>query len=222
MSCGRSCAAAITALILVLPVGGAAQAPVLPSDAASSTTPAQQKRRIPSHQYLDEAARVMTMIPETSFKGDGQKKLAELRKHFAELISAYDRNPDPFVYPAVPGDDDVKSAPKTDLPNWKKAFTEVETDLAAILGGDSAVPSPVLAPSTAAVPVNTAGTAATPDNTAVGTAGQARAINAGSLAGAVGAKNLDPEIRRQLEQFRLNVELFFAATTMNLQSEATR
>src|SRR5207247_679533 len=79
MSCGRSCAAAITALILVLPVGGAAQAPVLPSDAASSTTPAQQKRRIPSHQYLDEAARVMTMIPETSFKGDGQKKLAELR-----------------------------------------------------------------------------------------------------------------------------------------------
>jgi len=35
-------------------------------------------------------------------------------------------------------------------------------------------------------------------------------------------KNLDPEIRRQLEQFRLELELFFAATTMNFESEAAR
>ena len=89
MSSGRSRAVVITALILVLPVGGAAQAPVLPSDVAPPTVPARQNARIPSHHYLDEAARVMTTIPEASLKGEGQKRLAELRKHFAELIGDF-------------------------------------------------------------------------------------------------------------------------------------
>jgi hypothetical protein len=69
------------------------------------------------------------------------------------------------------------------------------------------------------VPTGTAGT------TTAAPAAQAGAIsatNAGLLVGAIGVQNLDPTVRRQLEQFRLEVELFFAATTMNLESETTR
>jgi hypothetical protein len=70
-----------------------------------------------------------------------------------------------------------------------------------------------------------AGSTAAPINapaTGAPQAAQAGGINAGIMVGAIGVENLDPTVRRQLEQFRLDVELFFAATTMNLQSETTR
>jgi hypothetical protein len=40
---------------------------------------------------------------------------------------------------------------------------------------------------------------------------------AGALLAAIGVKNLDPDVRRQLELFRRNLELFFASTTMGLE-----
>ena len=204
---------AMAALVLALPLRGVGQAPVLSSDVAPVSKPAQQNAGTAPRQYLNEAARVMMTIPERSTKGEAQKKLAELRKHFAELISAYDKNPDPFVYPAVPGDEDLKIDNKSEPPNWKKSFTGVENVLVNILGAVAQAGS---------TPAPSGATGTTGTTTGAPQAPQAGSVNAGLLAGAVGVKNLDPEVRRQLEQFRLDVELFFAAMTMNLESEATR
>ena len=109
--------------------------------------------------------------------------------------------------------------------------------LAAILGGGSALPSSTAAGAgtivaAASPPVGTSGTTTTAlasSGTTVNTqiSGGADATPTSSLGtaavvGEIGIKNLDPEVRRQLEQFRLKLELFFAATTMNLESEAAR
>jgi hypothetical protein len=290
----------MAALFLTFPHGGAAAQVVLPADATSSTTPTQQNNRTSSRAYLDEAARVFESIPPGSLKDEAQKRVATLRKHFAELISTYNSNSNPFVYPAVPQSDDYKSTKKDEAVNWKMAFTEVENDLAGILGGGATLPVPtssalgatvnagetVVAPAApivvqgttgqivltpqspqaAAVPptqpapapprstvpapaapvatdarglpapaidraaevaaqpvsAGTAGTSAVAAAAQTAQAGAITAGNAGLLVGAVGVPNLDPAVRRQLEQFRLNVELFFAATTMNFESETTR
>jgi hypothetical protein len=305
MNCKRPRALVTAALILTLPLAAAAQTPSPLSDAAPLTKPTQQNGPTSSQGYLNEAARVFETIPQASLKDEAQKRFAALRKHFAGLISTYNKNSDPFVYPAVPQSDDYKSTKKDEAVNWKMAFTEVENDLAGILGGGATLPAPgstlpATAPSAATGPVMTAGTVVTPGSAGVqGTTGQivqtpeatqtpqasqvpqatpappgaiialpgtavatdARsaltptvdpttgiavpagstaaptnaagtttapqtaqlgAINAGILVGAIGVQNLDPAVRRQLEQFRLDVELFFAATTMNLQSETAR
>ena len=47
-------------------------------------------------------------------------------------------------------------------------------------------------------------------------------IQQAPAAGPTGIKNLDPAVRKQLEQFRLQVELFLAAATMNLEGETAR
>ena len=80
-------------------------------------------------------------------------------------------------------------------------------------------------PSAATAPTAGAATTAPAGGGAVATTGVAAStgtINGGLIAGAIGVKNLDPEVRRQLEEFRLHVELFFAATTMNLEAETAR
>jgi hypothetical protein len=113
--------------------------------------------------YLSQADSALSAVPQESLKKDGQKQLAALRKHFAELVNAYRTNPDPFVPPAVAEPADVKAEANGDPVNWKEKFSDVEKDVAGILGG---VPSPPPA-----------------------------------------------DVRRQLEQFRLEVELFFASAT---------
>lgn len=209
----------------------------------------------------------MKAVSDSSLKGEGKERVAELRKHFAELVSAFSANPDPFLPPILTSNVNSKGEEKIDTTNWKEAFTQVENDLTNILGAGETPPEP--APPGSGTPINApAPVPSSPDNTAIGTTGQvpqspdaspatpppvvntpraptgeasaappatatgtapvptptapAGTINAGLLAGAIGIKNLDPEVRRQLEQVRLNVELFFAATTLNLEGEAAR
>jgi hypothetical protein len=269
---------AIATAISLLPVGSAAQTPVS-TQPAPSTTPAGEGVRTGALRHLTEADRVVRSISDAPLKSDGKKRLASLRKHFAELTASYNMNPDP-VAPAIPdATGDAKAGKAVGSANWKAAFTDVENDLAGILGGGGTMPTPApsgagapvytvgsvpsnnaaigttgqsvqdspvaagnppaVPPGTAAPPANTpsqpvASTTAAPTNTpsqpvtsttAPGAA-QAQPVfgaNAGMLAGAIGIPNLDPEVRRQLEEFRLNVELFFAATLMNFEAEtATR
>jgi hypothetical protein len=141
----------VTALLLVLlPLAAVAETPL---------------------DHLSQAERMLSAVLQDSLKKDEQKQLAELRKHFAELVNAYRINGDPFVPPAVTQPADVEPDAKSKPANWKESFSAVEKDLAGLLGG---VPS--LPPSDA---------------------------------------------RRQLEQFRLELELFFASATLDLKNETS-
>jgi hypothetical protein len=250
----------LAVLFCSLTIGAAAQ-DVPP--APISSAPALQAKAAGSARHLDEAAAVMKTVSDSSLNSDGRKRLAELQRHFAELVESYQKSPDAFADPAVgsEGDDADNNEASADA-NWKEMFTLVERDLSGILGAGPALPagspanaSPVIAvttrggavagttgqlpqtatatpnaqatPNTQATPATPTAGAETPAPTAgaVATTGATTSIgtiNGGLVAGAIGVKNLDPEVRRQLEEFRLHVELFFAATTMNLEGETAR
>jgi hypothetical protein len=102
-------------------------------------------------------------------------------------------------------------------PRGAVAGTTGELPPASTAGNSAGSPSNSPAdPASATQPTGGAAVATTGVATSTGT------INGGLIVGAIGVKNLDPEVRRQLEEFRLHVELFFAATTMNLEAETAR
>jgi hypothetical protein len=238
----------LTAFVALSPARGVAQAPETPSTTISGTT-AQQSDKSTPLQHLHEAESLLNSIPQDSpkLKKDGKKKFSELRERFAGLMKAYQANGDPFVPAAVDQKADVKPEKGAAPANWKMYFSDVESDLAGILGGGSSLPpsTPAGAGSIVvggAAPVSTSGTTTTPIatpgaapvDTPVATAGSQTSVGSATtptptssigttaVVGEIGIKDLDPEVRRQLEQFRLEVELFFAATTMNLEKESTR
>lgn len=122
--------------------------------------------------HLGQAERILSAVPQGSFKKDEQKQLGELRKHFAELRNSYSTAAGAGAPPATAPATDVKPDPKSDSVDWRMKFSEVEKDLASILAG---VSSP-------SVPAS--------------------------------------DVRRQLEQFRLELELFFASATLGIADEA--
>jgi hypothetical protein len=263
----------LAAFIALSPAAGAAQAPETPTTTASgnganTATTAQQSDNPVPLQHLREAERLLKSVPQDSpkLKKDGKKKFSELRERFAGLMKAYQANGDPFVPAAVEQKADLKPGKEAAPVNWKEYFSDVEGDLADILGGGSSLPpstpagagsivlgtvapagtsgtatTPVAAPG-AATPTATSGSTTTPVATADAapvatpgaTAGSQTSVSSATtptptssigttaVVGEIGIKDLDPEVRRQLEQFRLEVELFFAATTMNLEKESTR
>ena len=225
----------LMACIALSPLASAAQT----SENPSTRTTAQQAGRSAASQHLAEAERLLNSIPQDlpNLKKDAKKKWSELRERFAGLVKAYQANGDPFVSPAVDQEADLKSDKESAPASWKMYFSDVESDLAGILGGGSALPSSTPAgagtiAASAAQPVGTTGTTTTavaaPGTTVnaqiSGSADTTSTSSVGTAAvvGEIGIKNLDPEVRRQLEQFRLELELFFASTTMNLESEAAR
>ena len=225
----------LTACIALSPTPGAAQT----SENPPTTTTAQQAGGSVASQHLAEAERLLNSIPQDwpNLKKDAKKQFSELRGRFAGLVKAYQANGDPFVPAAIDEEAELKSDKQSAPANWKMYFSDVEHDLAAILGGGSALPSSTAAGAgtivaAASPPVGTSGTTTTAlasPGTTVNTqisggtdATPTSSIGTAAVVGEIGIKNLDPEVRRQLEQFRLKLELFFAATTMNLESEAAR
>jgi hypothetical protein len=238
----------------------ATQTPAVPS-AAAPTTAAPPKPTVTPDEYLSAAAQSFMAVSTENLKsGDAKNRMADLKKHFGQLLSTYKSNADPFVPPAVPQPEDLTTDEKAQARNWKMAFSDVESDLAGILGGGSVLPEPQPLSSAGAVPVGTVGTVgtvpvvapngngapgvpvpanqaatgaangvatngATPQPGSVPATGgatvngaaageQIGAVNAGAIAGGVGVKDLDPNVRLQLEQFRRDVELFFASAMM--------
>ena len=228
----------LTAGIALSPPAIAAQTPENPP---ATTTIAQQPARSTPTQYLGEAERLLNGIPQDSpkLKKDAAKRFSELRDRFAELVKAYQANGDPFVPAAVNQEADVKSDKKSAPVNWKESFSDVEHDLAVILGGGGALPPSTTAGAGSivagsAAPVGTSGTTTAPVLTPGATASTTQisgnsntsptpGVGTAAVVGDVGTNDLDPEVRRQLEQFRLELELFFgAATTMNLETGGAR
>jgi hypothetical protein len=237
----------VAALIALVPLAGAAQTPT--GDSVSPVKVVKVVKAVEPvkpAQPAPPAAKVFGNISQASLKKDGQERVTALRKHFAELVSSYKANGDPYLPPGVEQASDLQDTKpdarkdaKSNPVNWKIAFSEVESDLAGILGGGYS-PLPVVTAGTVQGVVTSTGTAvqgttgviAVPGTTrtttvatdaatgapvavdqAAGTVQNPVAppagINAAILMGAIGVENLDPEVRRQLEQFRLNLELFF-------------
>jgi hypothetical protein len=112
--------------------------------------------------HLAEATRLLGAVSATDSRPkDLTKRLDTLRTHLGELVTAFQANGDPFAPSASAPKPDEGSAARKDPPNWKASFTQVEKDVAAILGG---------------VPIEP-----------------------------------PPELRKQLEAFRLEIELFYAS-----------
>jgi len=215
----------LTASIALSPSLSRAQTPENPSTTPTTTaTAAQQTGRSAPLQHLGEGERLMNSIPLDSpkLKKDAKKKISELRERFAGFVKAYQVNGNPFVPAAVVQEADLKSEKETPPATWKEYFSDVEHDLAGILGGGSAlasstpagagsvgvpgVPVPVGTSGTTPGPVSTPGIAAGTQTS--GASDTTTTSNAGTVAvvGEIGIKDLDPEVRRQLEQFRLELE----------------
>jgi hypothetical protein len=186
-----------------------AAAVVLSLSAATGTeaqTPAPAEPT--SADYLERARTVLNGIPDKPQGEDADELIADLKRHFAAMSAMY-RNEKPA--PAA--------TTETTPSSWKDLFSVVERDIAKIIGAGSAlgpatagaaapvaeaaIPAPPAAPAPPGAPVPTAGQAGADGNVGLlGVAGVAKVST-------IGIEDLDPQVRKQVEQFRSEVELFF-------------
>lgn len=112
---------------------------------ASGTADAQEMK---AREHLDRARAMLERIPASPAGHEAEDKAAELRAHFVQMTEALDRK---------------------DEADWKLRFSDVERDLAKIIGGGTYSTTP------SALPVDSAaGVAVVPSP--VGTAGQTRVV----------------------------------------------
>ena len=196
-------------------------------------------------QFLAAAKQLLDAVPTNSLGKDAQKKLAQLRDGFKNLVANYQTQSSP----AVPTATDTAKA----TADWKTKFDEVERDLTSILGGGASLSStsttavgtggvvtsasaaqpaggePSTGTGSTAPPVPATGAPSAPATASsptqpVGSSGTGNVTAQGATVAAlggvaveeIGVKNLDPGIRRQLEQVRRNIELFYDAGTQTL------
>ena len=190
-------------------------------------------------QHLADAARRLDSLPK-KVAGDAQQPLADLRKHFAELDKAYRAQGDQVAQPILAGDvaaPDAQADParQATAVAWQDVFSVVERDLALLIGGGatSAAASPARpatappAPSkpvantpdpTAAapeIPSASATPSGTPSGVAPGVAEDVTTLTdvvGSTKVNELGLKDLDPVTHEGLDQFRMELELFYAAT----------
>jgi hypothetical protein len=116
------------------------------------------------------------------------------------------------------GTSGTAAAPPATTPAIPDGTQSGQTTTAATPVTPSNVPGTTVAgsESTQAAAGTPAGAIGTPANTVVTPAG---GLSTGSVVADIGIKDLDPVVRHQLEQLRLEVELFFAAATMDFENQ---
>jgi hypothetical protein len=218
---------AVAVAAFLAPIAVAAQQPV-------STDPLTNPT-----QHLADAGQRLDSIPK-NVPADAQQPLADLRKHFAELDKAYRSHAieigqpilaDDIAAPAAQADPAKQATPVA----WQEVFSVVERDLALLIGGGaSAVAISPVPPSAApaappkpaantldptAAPPETPEATATPSGTPPGVApGVAEDVTAltdvvgSEKVNELGLKDLDAATRAGLDQFRMQLELFYAST----------
>ena len=217
----------------------AAQAPTTtlepgPPDHPATPPPA----KLEPQQFLATAKQLLDAVPTNSLGKDGQKKLAQLRDDFKNLVANYQARSST----AVPTATDTAK----DASDWKTKFDDVERALTSILGGGALLnttsttavgtggivtSAPAGQPSVAGQPTGTSSPSQPAPTTGssttqpvgssgagetIATAGSTGAVLGGVAVEEIGVKNLDPGIRAQLEQVRRNIELFYDAGTHTL------
>jgi len=166
-----------------------------PAPSAASTPGATGRDQSPTAQpvsaaqRLAAASKILGEIPDRDLKSDVKDLLAQVRKHFSEMVSlsgkAEARTEDKVVERQIPvtapaGTSGTKSDPEKS--DWKEKFSDVERDVTAMIGGG---------PSTAIA--GTSNPSASP------------------MPG-VAVKDVPAEVTKKLNEFRIQIELFYAAT----------
>jgi hypothetical protein len=160
--------------------------------------------RVDPQQYLGTAkqlldavpTKLLDAVPTKSLDADAQIKLSRLREDFTNLVTKYQTR-------SLTAPSSSVSVTKN-VVDWKMKFADVERDLTLILGGRS---------SSGASSTTAVGTTGVVTST-VRPAGADSSADLEGVAGSeIGVKNLNPGVRRQLEQVRTSVELFYDATS---------
>jgi len=162
-----------------------------PAPSAASTPGATGRDQSPVAQPVSAAQRLATAskmladVQDTGLKSEGKELLAQVRKHFSEMVSlngkAEAKTEDQVIERQIPATAPVGTRSETERSDWKEKFSDVERDLTALIGGG---------PST-------------------GTASGAPA--AAPTTGA-GVKDLPADVAKQLNEFRIQLELFYAGS----------
>jgi hypothetical protein len=207
---------ALAIAAFLAPIAATAQQPV-------STDPISN----PS-QHLADAGKQLDSIPN-KVAGDAKEPLADLRKHFAELDKAYRAQGNGIGQPIL-AEGAATPVSQADLAKqeaplvWQDVFSVVERDLALLIGGGAiteATPSiPPTAPAAparpaAGTPDPTTAPPATPPQVAPGLAENPTPLADMVISNKVnerGLKDLDPATHTALDQFRVQLELFYAST----------
>jgi hypothetical protein len=166
-----------------------------PAPSAASTPGATGRDQSPTAQpvtaaeRLAAASKILGEIPDRDLKSDVKDLLAQVKKHFSEMVSlsgkAEAKTEDQVVERQIPVTAPVgTSGTRSDgeKSDWKAKFSDLERDVTAMIGGG---------PSTA-IPGS-----ATP--------------SASPMPG-VGIKDVPADVTKQLNEFRIQIELFYAAT----------
>jgi len=191
MNLKRSAAIAVTVSALA---GGVAYAQD-PAPSAASTPGATGRDQSPVAQpvtageRLATASRILGDVQDRDLKPDVKDLLAQMKRHFSEMVNlnakAEANTDDKVVERQIPVTAPVgTSSTKSDgeKSDWKEKFSDVEHDLTAIIGGG---------PSTGGPETDVPVAAPTPG---------------------AGVKDLPADMTKQLNDFRVQLELFYAAT----------
>ena len=171
------------------------QAPTAPPALAapSVSVPVESK----SAQHLQKSTAILAAVPDSPAGKDAGKRIAELKKSFAEMTRAYTGPAAVVPHGDTPvATDNPKDQDKA-VRNWKDLFSEVERDVTRVIGAGSRL-----------------GTATGGSEAVAGTVVQGGAvpmIGLGTVAKveAIGIEDLDPAVVRQIEAFRTELELFY-------------
>jgi hypothetical protein len=166
-----------------------------PAPSAASTPGATGRDQSPAAQpvsaadRLAAASKLLNQIPDRDLKADAKDLLAQVKKHFSEMAAlngkAEAKTDDKVIERQIP-----VTAPagtggtKSDgeKSDWKEKFSDVERDLTAMIGGG---------PSSAVSGNGTPAVTPRPGTT---------------------VKDLPADVTKQLNDFRIQIELFYAAT----------
>jgi hypothetical protein len=144
----------------------------------------------PALQHVESARTLLDQIQDKTLKRNARERMAQLRKLFGEMVEAYSAS----------------------NPDWRTKFSAVESELTRIIGGGR---GPGLESTRAGAGVETGAVVTNPSAGSPSSPGQPAGVlgtlGASAVVGEIGIKELDPAIREQLRQFRLEVELFFAS-----------
>jgi hypothetical protein len=166
-----------------------------PAPSAASTPGATGRDQSPTAQpvsaadRLAAASKILGGIPDRDLKPDAKDLLSQVKKHFSEMVTlngkAEAKTEDKVIERQIPVTAPVgTSGTKSDgeKSDWKEKFSAIERDVTAMIGGG---PS---------------------------TAGSGNGAPAATQMPGMTVKDLPPDVTRQLNDFRIQIELFYAAT----------
>jgi hypothetical protein len=205
---------------MALPFGAAAQASTQAAGTSQATpapvvtVPTAKKPAVSPSQRLDNAKKLLDEMPSSRHPADVRDLMARLRSAFDDMASAY------ATGASVAGDSKDKGT--STAVDWQTKFFDIERDLADLIGGSTVLAASATgtagtadaatsATDSARTTASTSATSSSPTAPAT-----AQATPGADLSTETGLHDLDFALRAKLERFRLEVELFFDSTTMDL------